>query len=64
MDINQDFYNKSVRQVDLWVKENDKVSAFRGANDAIGTLVLQFESEEELVDVLSHQNMWFNVIVK
>lgn len=53
-----------MRQVDLWVKENDKVSAFRGANDAIGTLVLQFESEEELVDVLSHQNMWFNVIVK
>ena len=64
LDINHDFYNKSVRQVDLWVKEYDKVSAFRGANDAIGTLVLQFDSEEELVDVLAHQDMWFNVIVK
>lgn len=35
-------------EVDLWVKPGDTVHAFRGANDAIGTLVLKFETAEQL----------------
>ena len=49
---------------DLWVKEDDKVNAFHGANDAIGTLVLRFECEENLKEVLYHQKNWIEVIVK
>lgn len=64
LDIDEEFYKQHVKQVDLWVKENDKVSAFRGANDAIGTLVLQFNSEEELVVALSVQDSWLRVVVK
>ena len=33
---------------DLWVKEGDQVEAFNGANNAIGTLVLQFDTSEQL----------------
>ena len=64
LDIDEEFYKQHVKQVDLWVKENDKVSAFRGANDAIGTLVLQFNSEEELAVALSVQDSWLRVVVK
>ena len=32
-------------------QKGDKVNAFRGANDAIGTLVLRFENEEDLEKV-------------
>lgn len=39
---------RNVVEVDLWVKEGDSVHAFRAANDAIGTLVLKFDTEEEL----------------
>ena len=35
-------------EVDLWVKPGDPVHAFRGANDAIGTLVLKFDTPEQL----------------
>ena len=35
-------------EVDLWGKPGDTVHAFRGANDAIGTLVLKFETAEQL----------------
>lgn len=49
LDMDSVFKEKHVKQIDLWVKKGDKVSAFRGANDAIGTLVLQFETEEELI---------------
>ena len=50
LDINEDFCNQHVKEIDLWVKENDEIFAFRGANDAIGTLVLQFSTKKELID--------------
>lgn len=33
-----------VLEEDLWVRKGDAVHAFEGANDAIGTLVMQFNS--------------------
>ncbi|MCQ2364518.1 MAG: ATP-grasp domain-containing protein [Akkermansia sp.] len=39
---------KNVVELDLWVSEGDSVTAFRGANDAIGTLVLKFDTAEEM----------------
>lgn len=51
IDINDDL-RKNVREVDLWVKQNDKVSSFHGANDAIGTLVLSFPTAFELNEKL------------
>lgn len=62
--IDKEFYQSYVVEIDLWVKENDKVSAFKGANDAIGTLVLKFESESELTRALSCQKDWLNIELK
>lgn len=64
LDINSEFYNEHVKQVDLWVGFNDKVSAFRGANDAIGTLVLSFDTEEELISALSTQDAWMTIQIR
>lgn len=63
LDVDSVFKEKHVKQIDLWVKKGDKVSAFRGANDAIGTLVLQFDTEEELVLALAQQELWMQVVV-
>ena len=52
-----------VVEVDLWVKEGDRVEAFHGANDAIGTLVLRFENENDMEWAISHQNKWLTVLV-
>ncbi len=43
---------KNAVEVDLWVKPGDAVHAFRAANDAIGTLVLKFDTEVELTTAL------------
>lgn len=64
LDMDSVFKEKHVKQIDLWVKKGDKVSAFRGANDAIGTLVLQFDTEDELVLALAQQELWMQVVVK
>jgi carbamoylphosphate synthase large subunit len=63
LDINSEF-SRHIRQVDLWVSPGDKVSAFRGANDSIGTLVLKFETEAALRSALSQQQDWMKVKVK
>ena len=49
---------------DLWVKKGDIVESFEGANNAIGTLVLKFETAEELEHAITHQRDWLRVIVK
>ena len=53
-----------VVEEDLWVKTGDKVRGFEGANDAIGTLVLKFASQDALVEALARQNKWLKVIVR
>lgn len=49
---------------DLWVKQSDHVDSFEGANNAIGTLVLKFQTAEELEYAITHQKEWLKVIVK
>ena len=56
--------NGNIRKIDLWVHAGDKVEAFKGANNAIGTLVLKFETNEELEKVLSNQGKYFQVVVE
>lgn len=53
-----------VIEEDLWVKPGDMVHGFEGANDAIGTLVLRFKSQDELENSLVNQDKWMKVIVK
>ncbi len=64
LEIDEKFRDRHVVEEDLWVKAGEKVSAFRGANDAIGTLVLRFETEEELEEALQEQKNWLKVVVK
>lgn len=64
LDIVPEFAEKHVRQTDLWVKPGDEIRAFMGANDSIGTLVLCFDTEEELVSALKDVDNWMTIKVK
>lgn len=55
---------KNIVETDLWVKQGDKVNQFNGANDAIGTLILKFDSSNELEERLSDFRKWMKVNVK
>lgn len=52
-----------VVEEDLWVKKGDEVKSFEGANDAIGTLVLKFQTAEELEKAITRQNEWLKIVV-
>lgn len=53
-----------VVEEDLWVRQGDYVDSFEGANNAIGTLVLKFQTAEELEHAITHQRKWLKVVVK
>lgn len=53
-----------VIEEDLWVKKGDHVESFEGANNAIGTLVLKFNTAEALEHAITHQRDWLKVVVR
>jgi hypothetical protein len=63
IEISRDLCAEIVEE-DLWVKAGDEVESFDGANNAIGTLILRFETAEELENAISHQKEWIKVVVK
>ena len=63
LEISKDLPAEVVEE-DLWVKQGDKVESFEGANNAIGTLVLKFQSAEDLEKAITNQREWLNVVVK
>lgn len=53
-----------VIEEDVWVKPGDKVRAFHGANDTIGTLVLRFDNADDMERAITNQQQWLKVITK
>ena len=43
----------NVYERDLWIQPGDRVGAFTGANESVGTLVLKFETQERLKEVMA-----------
>ena len=63
LEISKDLPAEVVEE-DLWVEKGDKVESFEGANNAIGTLVLKFQSAEELEKAITNQRNWLKVVVR
>ena len=63
LEISKDLPAEVVEE-DLWVKMGDKVESFEGANNAIGTLVLKFQTAEDLEKAITNQRNWLKVVVK
>lgn len=63
--INIDKYTeiKYLVEKDIWVKEGDKVQGFTGANTTIGTLILRFNTFEEMHKCLLNQDTWLTINV-
>ena len=63
LEISKDLPAEIVEE-DLWVEKGDKVESFEGANNAIGTLVLKFQTAEKLEQAITNQKEWLKVVVK
>lgn len=54
----------SVVELDLWIEKGDEIKAFNGANDTIGTLVLKFDTREQLTETMDKTSDWVKVIIR
>lgn len=59
----KDVLSAEIIEKDLWVEKGDSIEAFEGANNAIGTLVLKFKSEENLKEAINNQQSWLKIKV-
>ena len=63
LDIDKSVKNFVVEE-DLWVKSGDYVHQFSGANEAIGTIVLNCQTHEQVADYLKEASSLFQVTVE
>lgn len=54
----------NVFERDLWIEPGTQVGGFKGANEAIGTLVLKFENDERLQKVMNEVGSYVKVVVR
>ena len=54
----------NVVEEDLWIQTGDAVGGFSAANEAIGTLVLKFETDDRLQEVMSDISRFVKVELK
>ena len=59
-----DYIKGNVIEEDLWITRGTKVGGFSGANEAIGTLVLKFDDEQQMNKVLDNQENHVKIILK
>ncbi len=57
-------YATNIVETDLWINPGDRVRCFKGANDAIGTLIMCFPDKTTLDIAMSSINSWCKVNVK
>lgn len=59
-----DEISSNIVENDLWIEEGTQVGGFSGANEAIGTMVLKFDSQKQMDEVLNNQEKYIKVILK
>jgi len=62
--IDNSIMNNNVEEIDLWVGKGDMIQSFSAANFAIGTVVLKFDTQEELEEKINNIDAYIKVIVE
>ena len=60
--VSEDIIDNIVEK-DIWVKEGTHIGGFAAANEAIGTLILKFDNQCRMDEVLENQNMYIKVLL-
>ena len=59
-----DEIRQNVYEEDLWISPGDQVEGFSGANKAVGTLVLKFDTQERLQEVMADIHRYVKVVTE
>lgn len=62
--IEESFKKNNIVEYEMFFKPGDKVNAFTGSNGTLGTMILKFDSREEMLEKMDHMEHWVRVITK
>ena len=62
--IDEDFRRKNLVEFQMQAKPGDEIQAFTGSNQTLGTMILTFDSEEEMLEKMDHMENWVRVITE
>lgn len=62
--IDDDFRKNNLVEFQMQAKPGDKIQAFTGSNQTLGTMILKFASEEEMLEKMDHMENWVKVITE
>lgn len=54
---------ENIIEEDIWITPGKLVNPFSAANESLGTVVLRFETEERLQEIMSNQNEYIKVVL-
>lgn len=60
--IDPDLKNNIV-EMNMLYKPGDQVEAFTGSNGTLGTMILKYSSQQEMLEKMDHMDKWLKVIV-
>lgn len=62
--IDEDFRKNNIVEYEMMFEAGDEIEAFTGSNGTLGTMILKFETQEEMLEKMDHMENWVKVIVE
>lgn len=62
--IDEQFRKNNIVEYEMMYKPGERVEAFTGSNGTLGTMILRFSSEEEMLEKMEHMEKWVKVITE
>lgn len=63
LEIDETIHDKII-ETDLWILKGHKISNFRAANDAIGTLVFRFDHKSDMENFMHNYNKLISIVLE
>lgn len=61
--IDEDFRKNNIVEFEMMFRPGDKVEAFTGSNGTLGTMILRFASEDEMLEKMDNMEKWVKLFV-
>lgn len=62
--IDEDFMRNNIVEYEMMFQPGDTIDAFTGSNGTLGTMILKFDSQAEMLEKMDYMKKWVKVIVE
>lgn len=59
--LDEDFRKNNIVEFEMMFQPGDKIEAFMGSNGMLGTMILKFSTEKEMLEKMNHMEKWVKV---